>query len=63
MSLVDSCLVTCPYCGEVLELALDCPDGRHAYTEDCHVCCQPIAVEVDATFSEAVEVRVRRENG
>lgn len=62
MSLVESSLVECPYCGEVLELALDCPDGRHQYTEDCHVCCQPIAVTVEAACGQAACVQVAREN-
>ena len=47
MSLVDTCLVDCPYCGEVLEFAIDCPDGRHQYTEDCHVCFERGLVVLD----------------
>lgn len=62
MSLAESCLVGCPYCGETLELAIDCPDGRHDYTEDCHVCCQPIAVTVTVYPGEAAQVTVAREN-
>ena len=62
MSLVDTCLVDCPYCGEILEFAIDCPDGRHQYTEDCHVCCQPIAVDVTVAAGSPELVSVAQEN-
>ena len=50
--------VTCPYCGESLELVVDASAGSAEYVEDCAVCCQPmqVSVEVDGT---AVSVRVR----
>ncbi len=39
--------VTCPYCGESVEIVLD-PGGGPAqeYVEDCEVCCQPWRVNV-----------------
>ena len=38
--------VSCPYCGEPAELAVD-PDGgsRQRFVQDCPVCCQPWEVE------------------
>ena len=62
MSLVETSLVDCPWCGEALELAIDCPDGQHEYVEDCHVCCSPILVKVIAGHDEAAQVSVQREN-
>jgi Cysteine-rich CPXCG len=39
--------VTCPYCGEEVEVALDPGSGtRQEYVEDCEVCCRPWLVHV-----------------
>ena len=38
--------VTCPYCGEPIELLLDGSAGEQGYVEDCPVCCRPIEVRV-----------------
>jgi hypothetical protein len=39
--------VTCPYCGEPIEVNVDeGVAGRQAYVEDCWVCCRPIAITV-----------------
>jgi len=38
--------VQCPYCWEAIELQLDLSAGSQSYTEDCHVCCQPILVHL-----------------
>jgi hypothetical protein len=39
--------VSCPYCGEEIELAID-PGGGAAqeYIEDCEVCCRPLQLSV-----------------
>ena len=40
-------LVTCPYCGESVEITLDPGSGAvQDYVEDCEVCCQPWHVHV-----------------
>ncbi len=40
-------LITCPYCGEQVEITLDAGGGaRQDYVEDCEVCCQPWRVSV-----------------
>ena len=38
--------IQCPYCGETLEVAIDCSVRRQEYIEDCQVCCQPITLIV-----------------
>ena len=39
--------VTCPYCGEPNEIALDPGGGgEQEYVEDCGVCCRPILMYV-----------------
>ncbi len=40
--------VTCPYCGEITEIALDPGSGNEQeYVEDCPVCCRPWQVMVN----------------
>ena len=39
--------LTCPYCGEPVDVAIDEGGGsRQSYVEDCSVCCRPWRVEV-----------------
>ena len=39
--------VTCPYCAESVEIAIDPGSGStQDYVEDCEVCCQPWRVSV-----------------
>ncbi|MDO3387578.1 CPXCG motif-containing cysteine-rich protein [Gilvimarinus sp. SDUM040013] len=39
--------VHCPFCDARLTLLLDTSAGaEHSYTEDCHVCCQPMLVHL-----------------
>ncbi len=43
-ALIEDVLVTCPYCGEVMELDVDCTGGDQTYYEDCQTCC--VAVQL-----------------
>lgn len=43
---LEQTAVTCPYCGEAIELLVDTSAGSQDYVEDCEVCCQPIDVRV-----------------
>jgi hypothetical protein len=54
--MTDPIELSCPYCGELVEIAVD--EGgmsRQLYVEDCPVCCRPWNVEVtqhnDGTWS------------
>ncbi|TVP56522.1 MAG: CPXCG motif-containing cysteine-rich protein [Gemmatimonadales bacterium] len=39
--------VTCPYCGEEVEVILDPGGASHQqYVEDCEVCCRPWHLDV-----------------
>ena len=45
--LTGSAYVSCPYCGESIELLLDPPGGAaQAYVEDGEGCCRPWSVRV-----------------
>jgi len=37
--------VTCPYCGEEVEVYVE-PDVRSQFVQDCEVCCNPWLVRV-----------------
>ncbi len=54
--------VTCPYCGEGVELLVDCPEGRHEYVEDCQVCCRPMAIEVVVELGRPVRISASHED-
>jgi hypothetical protein len=47
MAVTDPIELSCPYCGEPVELDIDeGGSSRQAYVEDCPVCCRPWNVEV-----------------
>ena len=41
----DTFLVTCPYCGEDVEIYVE-PEMRGSFVQDCEVCCNPWRVRV-----------------
>jgi hypothetical protein len=41
----DEFLVTCPYCGEHVDIYVE-PDVRGTFVQDCEVCCNPWNVRV-----------------
>ncbi len=38
--------VSCPYCGESIEILIDQEEAGEQYIEDCQVCCRPITLQV-----------------
>jgi hypothetical protein len=57
----DTHLVTCPYCGEEIEIYVE-PDVQGSYVQDCEVCCNPWTVRVTREDDE-VYVDVGRADG
>ena len=53
--------VHCPYCGELIEMAVDGSAGSQAYIEDCSVCCRPIEVCL-STGGGAWHLEVQRDD-
>ena len=54
--------VSCPYCGENIEVLLD-PSVQHQnYIEDCQVCCRPIIFDVTVDQSGEALVSVMSES-
>ena len=54
-------LVTCPYCGEEIELYIE-SDVSGSYVQDCEVCCNPWMVRVSREDGE-LYVEVGRADG
>jgi hypothetical protein len=50
--------VRCPYCGEWLEVFIDCSVHRQEYIEDCQVCCRPIMLTVTVDEDDASDTHV-----
>lgn len=62
MSLLETVSVQCPYCGESVELVVDCSAGAQNYIEDCAVCCRPMQVAIELRDDGLPDVAVRRED-
>lgn len=57
----DEFFVTCPYCGEEIEIYVE-PDVRGSFVQDCEVCCNPWLVRVSGRGDER-SVEVNRADG
>lgn len=42
MHSLESVHASCPYCGEAIQVLIDCSIESQEYIEDCFVCCRPI---------------------
>jgi uncharacterized Zn finger protein len=57
----DVTIVTCPYCGEDVEVYVEA-DARGSFVQDCEVCCNPWLVRVDFHDDER-SISVSRADG
>jgi prolyl-tRNA synthetase len=57
----DTVLVTCPYCGEEVEMYIE-PEVFGQYVQDCEVCCNPWIVRVSRQGAD-LDVEVGRGDG
>lgn len=46
MNNLETVEIQCPYCGETIEVIVDCSAGSQKYIEDCEVCCRPITMKI-----------------
>jgi hypothetical protein len=60
-SMDDEFVVTCPYCGEAVEIYLE-PELRGTFVQDCEVCCNPWRVRVSGSGDDRV-VDIARADG
>jgi hypothetical protein len=61
VDLIQSAYVLCPYCGETVEIEVDCSVARQEYIEDCTVCCKPMVVSVTVGSDGTPLVETRQE--
>jgi len=54
--------LSCPYCGEEIEVAVDCSVRRQVYIEDCAVCCRPITITLVSSDGEVESIEARSED-
>lgn len=61
MELLDR-KITCPYCGENIDVLIDDSVSESDYYEDCSVCCRPIRIQLNVDFEGECQVVVLRED-
>jgi len=61
MDLLQTHELYCPYCGEPIQIVVDCSIPAQEYIEDCQVCCRPISLHV-AVEGDEVEIHATNEN-
>ena len=59
---VEEKQITCPYCGERIQILVDCSIESQDYIEDCQVCCRPINVTVIVNQEGEVQLKALHEN-
>ena len=62
MNQLEEISISCPYCGEMIEVLIDPEDRDQEYIEDCQVCCRPISFNVFLQANGELTVSVRAEN-
>lgn len=62
MSLLETRHIDCPYCGEQIEIVIDCSISSQDYIEDCSVCCQPINFVIAIDAEGIPQVTAHNEN-
>jgi hypothetical protein len=55
--------ITCPYCWQSIEIALDLSVDEQRQIEDCSVCCRPIVIRYRVESGDLVALDVEPENG
>ena len=62
MNQIETRKVYCPYCGEAIDILVDCSIPHQSYIEDCQVCCRPIELDVTVDHDGEPFVVVAHEN-
>ena len=61
MDLLQTHNLDCPYCGEGIQMVIDCSVSGQDYIEDCQVCCRPINIYVTIE-ADVVQIHASHEN-
>ena len=64
MSLIETQTldISCPYCGEMIEILIDPSVESQSYIEDCQVCCRPMAMTVTMDEEGRPQVQANAED-
>ena len=62
MNILEECAVSCPYCGESIDILVDLSQGEESYIEDCQVCCRPIDFYITEDLEGELVIKVSDEN-
>ena len=62
MDALEKRSVQCPYCGEMIDVMIDCSAPHQDYIEDCQVCCRPINFDVMVSHDGELTVLVSHED-
>jgi hypothetical protein len=62
MNTTETAEIGCPYCGERIEVVVDCSVDYQEYIEDCAVCCRPITISASVDEDGTVSVTPRAED-
>jgi hypothetical protein len=54
--------ISCPYCGERIDILIDGSLPEQEYVEDCQVCCRPIMLRVTVDEDGDAVVMARSED-
>ncbi len=54
--------ITCPNCGENVQILIDAEDDGDTYIEDCQVCCSPINITVTIDEREQLMVQAHSDD-
>ena len=61
--MLEAADISCPYCGEPLEILLDLSVPEQDYIEDCQVCCQPIRIIYTSHDGQLLSLDAQRSDG
>ena len=64
MSLIETQTldISCPYCGEMIEILIDPSVESQSYIEDCQVCCRPMTMTVTMDEEGRPQVQANAED-
>jgi hypothetical protein len=48
--------ITCPFCGQSYELAVDTSVASQRFTTDCEICCRPFEVVAECEPGEILSL-------
>lgn len=51
----------CPYCGEKIQLLIDCSIPLQEYIEDCQVCCAPMQIRASIDEDGIPDLEIQSE--